>query len=270
MSYYIYYAKEQAELEGMSSQLRDLPSGHRCAKDDGNLLVFNGHVDNIRLMTGLKSSNPVEQRNALLAFVDDFHEKIKGNRFSGENVKATFFIHFGSQGADTSNALTDQMQRIVQDTTKLTGYRFLAVSRYHKHPEGFFKDGKFVLPSETFIEQALQEAVGGKNLGQPYPHLRALILLCQALLDLPEEGRLERIRSEAWHREFGWEVIDGRCKFFTEQENEFFAKNAKFRELMSYKDESNNRYDRCVLEIKNAQERTICEIIKVCIEEIAK
>lgn len=268
MPYNIYYAKEQAELEGMSSQLIDLPSGHRCAKIGDNLLVFNGHDDNIRLMAGLKSSNSVEQRKALLDFVSNFHGKINGKRFSGDKVKATFFIHFGSQGADASNALTDRMQRIVQNSAELTGFRFLAVSRYHKHPEGFFKDGKFVLPSEAAIERALKEASGGKNIGQPYPNLRALVLLCKMLLVLPENERLERFG--AWQEEFGWEVVNGQCKVFTEQENEFLSKNAKFRELMQIKMKCIDGIAKIVLEMKDVQEKTIRELIKVCIEEITK
>ena len=264
---YIYYAKEQAELEGMSSQLFDLPSGHRCAKVGDNLLVFNGHEDNLRLMTGLKSSISSEQRDALLVFVNNFHGKINGKRFSGDKIKATFFIHFGSQGAETSNALTRRMQQIVQDNTELMGFRFLAVSRYHKHPEGFFKDGKFVLPSETAIDRALKQATGGKNIGQPYPNLRALVLLCKMLLDLPENERLERFCT--WQEEFNWEVADGRCKVFTEQENDFLSKNARFRELMLIKIKCIEGITKFVLEMKDAQERTICEIIKVCSEEIA-
>ena len=85
---------------------------------------------------------------------------------------------------------------------------------------------------------------------------------------MPEDERLERF--SIWRDEFGWEVVDSRCKVFTEQEKEFLSKNAKFRELMQIKMKCIDGIAKIVLEMEDVQEKTIRELIKVCIEEITK
>ena len=77
---------------------------------------------------------------------------------------------------------------------------------------------------------------------------------------------MKKIRSEAWRKNFGWEVVDGKSRDFTDKENDFWVKSENFRDLMSCTD----RICTKKLEIRDAQEKTIREIINVCLVMIGK
>jgi hypothetical protein len=261
---YVYYTKDQQELEDVRS--KSIMGGRYASIDDAEkrrILALNGSIDNANenLKRGLSKENVDESITAVKQFIDAFHNRMNGLR----GFPIFFFIHFGSQSVDGSRRLTMKMQEAVKKSTDLSSYRFLAVSRHNRHPSGFFKEGKFTLPNDSTIERALQEKVEG-YIGQPYPHLRALVILCQALLQLSVEERLEIIKSVAWRKEFGWKVVDGRCKDFTDKENDLLMNKAAFRTLMACK----NTIGMQTLEIRDAQEKTIRDIIKTCLEVIEK
>ena len=267
--YYVYFTKDQAELEdvGTKSVL-----GGRFAKINDpfgrNIFAINGSVNNANanLQRGLKKDKAIERADALQEFVKGFRNRMNASRITS----AMFFIHFGSQNIEASRELTARMREAARGIADLKGCGFLAVSRHHSHPAGFFKDGKFTLPEDGVIERALQEK-GTGDIGQPYPHFRALVILCQALLAIPaEEERKKVIAGETWENDFRWKIVDGKCRDFTDLEQTVLDKKGRLRELLLRTTESADGVLEEFLGVKDVSEKALRELLNICTEEMGK
>ena len=267
--YYVYYTKNQAELDDVGTKR---VMGGRFAKIDDssrrNILAINGSINNanVNLQRGLKKDKAIERADALRDFLNDFHRRMNASRITS----AMFFIHFGNQNIEASRELTARMREAARNVADLKGYGFLAVSRHHSHPAGFFKDGKFTLPDDGVIEWALREK-GTGDIGQPYPHFRALFVLCQALLSIEdEEERRKVIEGEAWRKDFRWRIVDGKCRDFTNSEQTVLDKKGRLRDLLLVTMKSADGVIEEFLGIKDVNEKALCELLRICTEEIGK
>ena len=121
---------------------------------------------------------------------------------SDENV--TILIHFGGQGREACAQATQVMNEAAQSDSNLQKYKFIAVSQHNRFPEEFFNsDGVLTFPEDN----VLNEVVAGNTPMPAYDHLRGIVLLCQALLQVKDEAKRKRYTENiSWWQQNLWDT----------------------------------------------------------------
>ncbi len=148
----------------------------------------------------------------------------------GRNNEVTFLIHFGSQGHDECVDLTKRMNEAAAGVSDLRQFRFIAVSRFNQCPSGFFvkeagHESKLSIPDEDAVKRLIVKWQSGKSDVPDFDHLRAICLLCKALLELPENERNEKAASSQWWIRGIWgNSSQWQERIYSDEENELIIR----------------------------------------------
>lgn len=223
MSHYVYVAKSDEVLNFCSgSDWTDIK-----IKKDRSSKINSTHVYElnndfvalpndacVELKTALESNEEKNIVDKLTRFVDTFDKyRNEDNEDNNEKVvihddDVIFLIHFGQMGKDTSRSFTKAMYDVVKKggDDVLKKHIFIAVSRHFRYPSIFFKDGTPFFPpySNDEIREILENWIDDAKEIPAYDHLRGISILCQALLQLDDAERKEKLDAAKWWRDCLW------------------------------------------------------------------
>lgn len=127
-------------------------------------------------------------------------------RVVGKSDEVIFLIHFGGQGHSDCMRLTRIMNEAAEEDSNLRRFRFIAISRHNRCPEGLFTgDGKLAVPDDAVVRRSIEQWRKGQSEVANLDHLRGLCILCRALTEMSDEGeRAKIIGSAEWWAKGIW------------------------------------------------------------------